>query len=96
MAGDGLIGHHTTAAMDASVDEKDKYKYKFIGLAQPLFEKPSRTGLVLVLVADQLGSVKVGDKVYYREVEVRWISGYELTTTADKVIIHVDIEHHYA
>ena len=96
MADDGLIGHHTTAALDASVGEKGKYKYEFIGLAQPLFEKPSRSGLVLALVADQLGSVKVGDKVYYREVEVGRVSGYELTATADKVIIHVDIEHHYA
>jgi paraquat-inducible protein B len=94
MAADGLIGHHTIAAMDASVDEKGKYE--FIGLAEPLFEKPSRTGLVIELVADQLGSVKEGDKVYYREVEVGRVSGYELTGTADKVIIHVDIEHHYA
>ena len=96
MAVDGLIGHHTIAAMDASVDEKGKYKYEFIGLAQPPFEKPSRTGLAIELVADQLGSVKAGDKVYYREVEVGRVTGYELTGTADKVIIHVDIEHQYA
>jgi paraquat-inducible protein B len=96
MAADGLIGHHTIAAMDASVDEKGKYKHEFIGLAEPPFEKPSRTGLAIALVADQLGSVKEGDKVYYREVEVGRVSGYELTGTADKVIIHVDIEHHYA
>ena len=96
MAVDGLIGHHTIAAMDASADEKGKFKYEFIGLAEPAFEKPSRTGLAIELVADQLGSVKAGDKVYYREVGVGRVTGYELTGTADKVIIQVDIEHHYA
>ncbi len=94
MAVDGLIGHHTIDAMDASVDQKGKHE--FIGLAQPPFEKPSRAGLAIELVADQLRSVKAGDKVYYREVEVGRVTGYELTGTADKVIIHVDIEQHYA
>ena len=94
MAVDGLIGHHTIAAMDASVDQKGKYE--FIGLAQPPFEKPGSTGLAIEIVADQLGSVKAGDKVYYREVAVGRVTGYELTGAADKVIIHVDIEQHYA
>jgi len=96
MAVDGLIGHHTVSAMDASADQKGKFKYEFSGLAQPPFDKPSRTGLAIELVADQLGSVKAGDKVYYREVAVGRVTGYELTDTADKVIIHVDIEQHYA
>lgn len=76
--------------------KKGKPKYEFIGLPKPPFEKPGQPGLAIELVADQLGSVKEGDKVYYREVEVGRVTGYELTGTADKVIIHVDIEHHYA
>jgi paraquat-inducible protein B len=93
---DGIIGEGTIAAMNRSTGAEGKPKYEFAGLAHPPFAKPGDAGLSIELVADQLGSVKEGDKVYYREVEVGRVSGYELSAASDKVIIHADIAPHYA
>jgi paraquat-inducible protein B len=93
---DGVIGEGTIAAMNRSIGAMGKPKSKFSGLSLPPFARPGRAALAIELVADQLGSVKEGDKVYYREVEVGRVSGYELTGAADKVIIHADIARHYA
>ena len=93
---DGIIGEGTIAAMNRSIGALGKDKYKFSGLSLPPFARPGRAGLAIELVADQLGSVKEGDKVYYREVAVGRVSGYELSAASDKVIIHADIARHYA
>ena len=93
---DGIIGEGTISAMNRSTGAMGKPKYEFSGLSLPPFARPGRAGLAIELIADQLGSVKEGDKVYYREVAVGRISGYELRAAADKVIIHADIAPHYA
>jgi paraquat-inducible protein B len=93
---DGIIGEGTIAALNRSTGAEGKPKYEFSGLSMPPFARPGRAGLAIELVADQLGSVKEGDKVYYREVAVGRISGYELRAAADKVIIQADIAPHYA
>jgi paraquat-inducible protein B len=93
---DGIIGEGTITAMNRSRDAQGKPKYEFAGLPQPPFAKPGDAGLAIKLVADQLGSVKNGDKIYYREVAVGRVSGYELSGAADNVIIHADIAHQYA
>jgi len=58
--------------------------------------KDNGVGLAIQLVADQLGAVKSGDKVYYRKVAVGRISGYELAGAGDQVVIHADIAPRYA
>ena len=93
---DGIIGEGTIAALNTSTGAEGKPKYEFSGLSMPPFARPGRAGLAIELVADQLGSVKAGDKVYYREVAVGRVSGYELRAASDKVIIHADIARHYA
>ena len=48
-------------------------------------------GLQLSLRAERLGSVKEGVGVYYRQIRVGEVTGYELSGTADGVLIHLSI-----
>ena len=79
--------------------KKGEPKYEFIGQRKPSVEKPSEkptiSGLNIVLTADQLGSIKVGDKVYYREIVVGEVTSYELADTADQVRIYLNIQKRY-
>ena len=93
---DGIIGAGTIAAMNRSTESEGKPKYEFTGLSMPPFAKSGSAGLALKLVADQLGAVKEGDKVYYRKVAVGRISGFELTGAGDKVAIQAEIAPQYA
>ena len=93
---DGIIGEGTISAMNRSTGAMGKPKYAFSGLSLPPFAKSGSGGLDLKLVADQLGAVKEGDKVYYRKVAVGRISGFELTGAGDKVVIHAEIAPQYA
>jgi len=60
--------------------------------------EPQKTGegLTLVLSAARLGSIKPGNAVTYREVQVGQVTGYELGQNADRVLIRVLIEPRYA
>jgi len=75
--------------------KKGKPKYEFIGQRKPAAEKPAEWGLNIILTADQLGSIKVGDKVYYREIVVGEVTSYELADTADHVRIYLNIQKRY-
>jgi paraquat-inducible protein B len=59
-------------------------------------EMVSQKGLPLTLVAQQLGSIKKGNPVSYRQVQVGKVTGFELSKTADQVLIHILIEQQYA
>ncbi|WP_286264067.1 PqiB family protein [Thalassotalea atypica] len=48
-------------------------------------------GLNVTLVAQQLGSVRVGDPVLYRQVKVGKVIGVDLSAGADKVNIYLNI-----
>jgi paraquat-inducible protein B len=76
--------------------KKGKFKTKFVGLLTPPMEKSTKTGLNIKLTADQLGSIKEGDKVYYREIVVGHVASYELAKTADQVLIHLSIQQRFA
>jgi paraquat-inducible protein B len=76
--------------------KKGKFKWKFVGLPTPPMEKSTKTGLNIKLTAEQLGSIKQGDKVYYREIVVGHVTGFELAQTADQVLIHVSIQQRFA
>ena len=51
-----------------------------------------RPGLTLILDAPRRGSLKRGSPVYYRQVQVGEVTGYQLGELADRVYIYVYIE----
>ncbi len=61
----------------------------------PQTEIASRDGLGIVLEAKHLGSLSVGSPVYYRQVQVGKITGYELSPTFQKVYVFVSISKQY-
>ena len=79
--------------------KKGKPKYEFIGQRKPSVEKPAEkptmSGLNIALTADQLGSIKVSDKVYYREIEVGEVTSYELADTTEHIRIYLNIQKRY-
>ena len=75
--------------------KKGEPKYEFIGQRKPTADKPAEWGLNIILTSDQLGSINVGDKVYYREIVVGEVSGYELAGTSDHVRIYMNIQRRY-
>ena len=52
-------------------------------------------GLALILDAPRRGSLKRGSPVYYRQVKVGQVTGYQLGELADRVYIYVYIEPQY-
>ncbi|WP_078084545.1 PqiB family protein [Microbulbifer mangrovi] len=52
-------------------------------------------GLALILDAPRRGSLKRGSPVYYRQVKVGQVTGYQLGELADRVYIYVYIEPEY-
>jgi len=53
------------------------------------------TGLNLVLESERLGSVKVGNQIYYRQLAIGQVLGVELGQQADKVAIYINIAEPY-
>lgn len=64
------------------------------GVQQP-DDLPKLSGLPLELVASQLGSIRRGNPVYYREIPVGTVTGYKLDNPASQVIIFINIEERY-
>ncbi|MBW2940049.1 PqiB family protein [Zhongshania aquimaris] len=68
----------------------------FVALDKPPpLSKPSN-GLNLILTAAQRGSIKEGVKVFYRDIPVGEVFGYELAEDASQTLIHINIEPRYA
>lgn len=72
------------------------FKKEFVGLEEPPIISYHGQGLNLILNASKLGSLKEGAAIYYREVPVGKVSGYQLSKFSDKVIVHINIEKEYA
>jgi len=73
---------------------KGKFSNSFTGLEdQPL--RQISEGYNISLTASRLGSVKVGDPVYYRQIRVGKVVGYELAETADQILIHLALRHRF-
>ena len=53
-------------------------------------------GLNLTLVAERLGSVRVGNPVLYRQIPVGTVIGVDLASSADKVHVYINIAQRYA
>ncbi len=69
---------------------------QFTGLEQEPFEKGLGDGLNLQLTTQRLGSIKIGDPVYYRQVPVGSVIGYKLGAIANEVIVFINIRPYYA
>ena len=63
----------------------------FTGLEQPPLIESADKGFSVKLSAARLSSVKTGDPVYYRQVKVGKVIGYELADTADQILIYLSI-----
>lgn len=68
----------------------------FTVLAEPpRAEIAGRDGLWLVLFTKNLGSLSVGSPVYYRQIEVGQVTGYELSPGFQEVQVFVNIANRY-
>ncbi len=61
----------------------------------PLGEIANASGMGIVLETTNLGSVSVGSPVYYRQVQVGSVTGYQLSPSFQKVQIFVSIKHRF-
>ncbi|MBU1566888.1 MAG: MCE family protein [Proteobacteria bacterium] len=61
----------------------------------PLTEIAGQDGLGIILEAGHLGSLGVGSPVYYRQLQVGEITGYDLSPSFQKVRIFVNIRPQY-
>ncbi len=67
----------------------------FIGYKEKPLKKQSAAGFNIHLTASRLGSIKVGDGVYYRQIKVGEVVGYELADTSDQILIHLTIRERF-
>ncbi len=70
--------------------------YNFQGLDEAPTVETIREGLDIVLTAKQLGSIKPGIKIYYRNYPVGEVEGVALAENAQQVLIYSRIEADYA
>jgi len=97
------IGLTNTENLDALVKgsyitvqpQKGNFNDFFIGLDEkPLVNKTSN-GFNISLTASRLSSIKTGDPVYYRQIKVGQVVGYELADTADQILVHLRIRNRF-
>ncbi|MBT5230644.1 MAG: MCE family protein [Methylococcales bacterium] len=88
------IGALVSGNFLAAAPGRGRLQTKFTGLKQPPIEK-QLPGLNIVLTSPQLGSLKKGDPIYYRQIKVGTITGYELSESSTFVDIHANISEEY-
>ena len=71
------------------------YRDTFTLSTQQPVRKVMPTGLNLVLETSRLGSIKIGTELYYRQMVVGNVVGYQLSKTADRVQIFANIKPQY-
>jgi paraquat-inducible protein B len=67
----------------------------FVGLEEKPLINQTENGFNISLTASRLSSIKTGDPVYYRQVKVGTVVGYELADTADQILIHLRIRNRF-
>jgi paraquat-inducible protein B len=65
------------------------YQDRFVGLEQPPGVRSNEPGRTFVLTADNIGSLDTGSPVYYRDVQVGEVLGYDLGNGLGPVTIRV-------
>jgi len=91
---DALVERYIAAMPSDSVDQQ--VTTTFIAEDMPPAVTSLPYGLNLKLNTRRLGSVRVGDPVLYRQVNVGEVIGVDLAPTADKVNIYINITNKYA
>ncbi|WP_052481171.1 PqiB family protein [Gilvimarinus agarilyticus] len=71
-------------------------QYDFIGRESAPEQYLSENGLTLTLQAPSLASIQAGRSVFYREIPVGTVTGFELDDSARHVNIHLHIDPRYA
>jgi len=89
-AGNLLSGNHI-----AVLPGKGKASTRFQALGNPPTDTGT-AGLVIELTADLLGSLQSGSPIYYRQVPVGQVQGYDLSPDGNRVIINARIQQRYA
>ena len=69
---------------------------EFVALDEPPVTTKPPEDLKIILTADRRGSLKAGSPIYYRQVQVGEIIGYNLASSADQVHMHASIKKKYA
>lgn len=69
--------------------------YDYVGLPEQPPAGPKEPGLNLILQADELGSLAIGDPVYYREFQVGEVDQVYLSDDARSVHAHIHIKAEY-
>jgi len=70
-------------------------RYEFVAATDPVSVMQPEDGLNIVLTARRLNSVREGLRVYYRDIVVGQVTGYELSATADEVLVYANIKPPY-
>ncbi len=61
----------------------------------PLTEIAGQDGLAVILEAEHLGSLMLGSPIYYRQLQIGEVTGYDLSSTFQKVRIFANIRTQY-
>jgi len=69
---------------------------EFIALDKPPIIEEHKSGLNIDILADSLGSIARGSKIYFRQIPVGEVLDYELADEQNGVIIKTHIEERYA
>lgn len=100
----GLVGSKNVAsllggafiALLPNIDNGSEQKSEFEALALPPTVTQLPYGLNIKLIAERLGSVRVGNPVLFRQVKVGEVIGIDLSSTAETVDIFINIAKRYA
>ena len=89
-SGLGTLVSGVYIAMDPG--KKSGRATSFTGLSEPPRVLSDANGRLFRLQAESLGSIAVGSPVYYRQVTVGRVTGYELLPEEDRVLVDVFID----
>jgi paraquat-inducible protein B len=70
-------------------DPGGRYQDRFVGLEQPPGVRSNEPGRTFVLKADDIGSLDTGSPVFYRDVQVGEVLGYDLGNGLGPVTVNV-------
>ena len=90
---DTLISGHYISVLPG--DSKAR-QFTFEGLLEaPTNLESKEEGLNIILTSSRLGSVKPGVNIFYRDIKVGEVTGFELAEASDQVLIKVTIQEQY-
>ncbi len=72
--------------------EKGEYTTRFKGLSDPPAFESDERGTPFVLQSHELGSLDIGSPVYFRQIRVGEVTGYQLSQSRDYVDVNIFIE----